>query len=95
MPSWESGLIRLTVYQESEGSNPSGGVQKNLIFSKFFAIIFIENETKNMPMKTVAGCKPISRCQSPDGTGLLKNPREIQQYQIASKISTIIGSRRT
>ena len=50
---------------------------------------------QKMPMKTIAGCKPISRCQTPDGTGLLKKPREIQQYQIASKISTIIGSRRT
>jgi hypothetical protein len=42
-----------------------------LIFIKFFAIIFIENETKNMPNNTVAGCKPKLRCQSPDGTGPL------------------------
>ena len=88
-------MVSTSVFQTDDtGSIPVTGIAKNLQFLKFFAIIFIENETK-MPMKTIAGCKPISRCQTPDGTGLLKQPREIQQYQIASKISTIIGSRRT
>ena len=46
-PCGKIGLIRYLVTVETASSNLVKGAQKNLIFSKFFAIIFIENETKN------------------------------------------------
>ena len=65
-------MASTSVFQTDDtGSIPVTDFAKNLIFSKFFAIIFIENETKNMPNNTVAGCKPKPRYRLPGGTGPL------------------------